>query len=190
MNKNLFKKAWKCYLLYSTYVTAKAFIKARGLGKEDDRHLIGKAIDRIAGYSIEPDNTVIIDNTELYVSYNPYLHLFINRVGSIALIINGTTEVYVDAQFRNMSRNTQNAILCHEMGHRKNAHNPGITYMFDRIKAVLNGKVLPMELEADAYAVSIIGKNNMISALKELATHTHGLTRKEFFYRVKAIERM
>lgn len=186
--KSLLRRLWNCYLLYSTYSTVNAFIKARGTGKENDRHLIGKAIDRMAGYDIEPDDIIVIDDTELHVSYNPYYHLFINRLGCIAVIINGTTEVVIDAQFRKMSNNTQYAILCHEMGHRKNNHIVGITYMFDRIKAVIGGKVLSMELEADAYAVSIMGKVNVINALRELAAYSHGLSRKEFIYRIKAIQ--
>ena len=185
---NLFKTLWKCYSMYSLYITAKAFVKARGLNKEDDRHLIGKAIDRLAGYTIDPDETIVIDDTELHISYNPYLQLFTGSLGGIAVIINDSTEVITDAQYRNMSKNTQYAILCHEMGHRKNNHTATLTYKLDRIKAILNGGVLPMELEADAYAVSIVGKKNMIMALVELAANLHGLSRKEVIYRIRAIK--
>lgn len=188
MKKETLKKLYKGYVAISTLYTGYVFItKSRGTSKEDDRHLIGKAIDRIAGYDIDCDDIIMIDDTELHVSYNPYMHLLTNRLGSVALVIDGTDEVYVDNQYRNMSKDTQYAILCHELGHTKNNHKASVTYVFDRIKAVLNNKVLPMELEADAYAVSIIGKKRMVNALKEIATHLHGLSRKEVLLRIKEL---
>lgn len=185
--KNIIKKTMQLYTIVSLAYTGYLFIKARGTGKEDDRHLLGKAIDRIGGYNIEPDNIVTIDDTELHVSYNPYIHLFTNSLGNIACIINGTTEVYTDIRFRNMNKPTQYAILCHEMGHKKCNHVAGLTYQFDRIKAIKQGKVLPMELEADAYAVSIVGAYSMIVSLKELKTYLKGIAAKEIDLRIKAI---
>ena len=184
----ILKKVYKMYLTLSLAYTGYEFLKARGLGKEDDRHLIGKAIDRIYGYNVDADEIVMIDDTELHVSYNPYLHLFTNSIGSIACIVNGSTDVYTDARFRSMGKATQYAILCHEMGHEKCNHVAGLTYQFDRIKAVLKGKVLPMELEADEYAVSIVGAYSMAYSLRELATYTKGIAKKEIYLRVKHIE--
>lgn len=184
---NLVKKLWKGYLIVSTVYTGIAFLNCRGLGKEDDRHLIGKAIDRLAGYNKEPDRIIIIDDTEMHVSYNPYMQLFTNSLGGIAVVINGTTEVYTDIRFRGMSDATQYAILCHELGHYKHKHNGGITYAFDRLIAIKNKTVLPMELEADMYACSIVGKRAMISALLELKSYLKGYSSKEIELRIKAI---
>lgn len=185
--KSLLKGLWKGYLVASSAYTVIQFIKCRGLKKEDDRHMIGKAIDRLAGYDVGHDDVIIIDDTELHVSYNPYMQLLTNSLGGIAVVLNGTTDVYTDTRFRSMSANTQKAILAHEMGHYKCNHVAGFTYSFNRIKAILNGQVLPMELEADAYACSIVGSVNMVNALKELIPYVHGIARKEVIYRIKAI---
>ena len=186
--KKVIKTLWRMYCWISTILTGYAFIKARGTGKEKDLTLIGKAIDRMQGYSVEADDVILIDDTELHVSYNPYMHLFTNSLGSIACIVTNSTDVYTDVRFRNMHAPTQYAILCHEMGHRKHNHKPGLTYQWDRIKANKQGRVLPMELEADEYAVSIVGYFSMITSLKELATYTKGLSRKEILLRIKYLE--
>jgi hypothetical protein len=185
--KNVLKKVVKGYVLLSTIYTGAKFIQCRGLGKEDDRHMIGKAIDRMAGLSVEHDDVITIDDTEMHVSYNPYLQLFTNSLGGVAVVLKGTTEVYTDAQFRKMSKSTQRAILAHEMGHYKHKHNPGLTYQLDRLKSVMNNKVLKMELEADAYACGIVGPWQMIEALKELST-IKGVSKKELKLRINYIK--
>lgn len=187
--KNLLKKVVKGYVLLSTIYTGVRFIQCRGLGKEDDRHMIGKAIDRITGYNVNHDDVITIDDIEMHISYNPYLQLFTNSLGGIAVVLNGTTEVYTDAQFRKMSKDTQYAILCHEMGHYKHNHIPGKSYTINRIKAITKGRVLKMELEADAYAASIVGTSNMRKALYELTKYTHGMARKEIYLRIKYLNK-
>lgn len=186
--KKVIKMLWKAYCWISTILMGYEFIKARGMGKEKDLTLIRKAIDRMHGYSAEADKVVLIDNTELHVSYNPYLQLFTGSLGGIACIVNGSTDVYTDARFRNMYTPTQYAILCHELGHRKLGHKPGFTYQWDRIKAIKEGKVLPMELEADEYAVCIVGYYSMIKSLEELSQYTKGLSRKEIMLRIKHLK--
>lgn len=186
MKKNkTFKKALRAYYLFSLAYTGYVFAKARGLGKEDDRHLIGKAIDRITGYNVDADEIFTIDGTDVKVSYNPYLQLFTGSIGGIAVVLNGTTEVYTDNNFRNFSKNTKYAVLCHELGHFKCEHKPDATYKFDRLKAIyLDNSVLKMELEADKYAESIVGKKNMIFALRELS-NVKGISKKEIKLRIK-----
>ena len=186
--KKTIKTLWKMYCWISTILTGYAFIKARGVGKEKDLTLIGKAIDRMQGYSVEADSVILINDTELHVSYNPYMHLFTNSLGCIACIITGTTDVYTDARFRNMNASTQYAILCHELGHRKLNHKPGLTYQWDRIKAIMHGRVLPMEIEADEYAVCFVGYYSMIKSLEELSQYTKGLSRKEIMLRIKHLK--
>lgn len=184
---NLLMKVFKAYTMISTVYTMYMFLKARGTAKEDDRHLIGKAIDRFVGLKVEADKVITIDDTEMSILYNPYLQLLTGSLGGVAVVLNGTTEVVIDDNYRNMSEKTQYAILCHELGHYKLGHKPGATYWRDRRKALKNNEVLPMELEADLYAANIIGPYNMINALQELGT-IKGISKKELRLRIKYIK--
>ena len=184
--KNILRTLWKAYWVIGTVSTTITFVRARGLKKEDDRHLLGKAIDRIAGRDIEPDRIVTIDGIDLKVSYNPYVQLFTGTIGGVACVLNCVNEVYVDDQFRKMSKETQYAILCHELGHRKLAHTAYSTYMFDRMVCILNNKVLPMELEADEYACKIASPVIVMNALEEMK-NIKGISKKELSLRVKHI---
>ena len=185
--RNVLKTIWKGYMLFSTIYTGVKFLQCRGLGKEDDRHLIGRVIDTLTGCDVDYDNIVMIDDTELHVSYNPYMQLITNSIGSIAVVMG--TDVYTDVHFRNMSKPTQKAILAHEMGHCKCNHTPiPIIYTYDRLIHILKGKVLSMELEADAYAANVVGKENMIKALLELKQYLKGVSAKDIDLRIKAIK--
>lgn len=185
--KDLLKKVAKGYTLFSFAYVGVKFLQCRGLGKEDDRHLIGRVIDTLTGCDVDYDNIVMIDDTELHVSYNPYMQLFTNSIGSIAVVMG--TDVYTDVHFCNMSKPTQKAILAHEMGHCKCNHTPiPIIYTYDRLIHILKGKVLSMELEADAYAANVVGKENMIKALLELKQYLKGVSAKEIDLRIKAIK--
>lgn len=157
--KGFVRKAITAYNIFSIVYMVYAFMKSRGAGKEDDRHLIGKAIDRISGYDIDADSIITIDETDLHVSYNPYMHLLTNNIGSIAYVLNGTTEVYIDNTFRQLSKNTQRFVLSHELGHYKCGHKADCKYILNRTKAILNGKVLDIEVEADEFAADIIKKS-------------------------------
>ena len=204
--KGFVRKAITAYNIFSIVYMVYAFMKSRGTGKEDDRHLIGKAIDRISGYDIDADSIITIDETDLHVSYNPYIHLFGNNLGSIACVINNTTEVYTDNTFRKLSKCTQKFVLAHELGHYKRNHNPDHKYQLNRVRAILKGQILDMEVEADEYACRMI-RNHLykkygyddcerieryaakvaIKALEELSSHSSGLSRKELKLRAKLI---
>lgn len=185
--KDLLKKVAKGYTLFSFAYVGVKFMQCRGFGKEDDRHLIGRAIDTLTGYDVDYDDIIMIDDTELHVSYNPYMQLLTNSIGGIAVVMG--TNVYTDVHFRNMSESTQKAILAHELGHYKCNHTPiPIIYTYDRLIHILKGKVLSMELEADAYAASVVGKENMIKALLELRKYLKGVSAKEIDLRIKAIK--
>lgn len=185
--RNVLKNLWKGYTLFSFAYVGVKFLQCRGLGKEDDRHLIGRAIDALTGYDVDYDDIIMIDDTELHVSYNPYMQLFTNSIGSTAIVMG--TNVYTDVHFRNMSKSTQRAILAHEMGHYKCNHTPiPIIYTYDRLIHILKGKVLSIELEADAYAANVVGKENMIKALLELKQYLKGVSAKEIDLRIKAIK--
>lgn len=187
--RNLLRNVLRVYAILSTSYVTYEFIKCRGLGKEDDAKLMEDATSRINGFIPDADDVIIIDDNELHVSYNPYMQLFTNSMGSIACIINGTNEVYVDNRYRSMSTSTQYAILCHEMGHRYYNHVAKKGYAIERIKHVMHGQVLNMELEADAYAASIVGKDAMITALKELGTYLHGIPKKEINLRINHLRK-
>lgn len=189
MKKGLLRKALRVYAVLSTGYIVYEFIKCRGLGKENDAKLMEDATSRTIGIIPEADDVIIINDDELHVSYNPYMQLFTNSMGSIACIINGTNEVYVDNRYRNMSASTQYAILCHEMGHRYNNHVAKKGYAINRIKHIMHGQVLNMELEADAYAASIVGTDAMITALQELATYLHGISKKEINLRINHLRK-
>lgn len=185
--KDLLKKVAKGYTLFSFAYVGVKFLQCRGLGKEDDKHLIGRVIDTLTGCDVDYDDIVMIDDTELHVSYNPYMQLFTNTLGYIAVVVG--TDVYTDVHFRNMSKSTQKAILAHEMGHCKCNHTAiPIIYTYDRLIHILKGKVLSIELEADAYAANVVGKENMIKALLELKQYLKGISAKEIDLRIKAIK--
>lgn len=182
-------KIMLAYTAVSTVAYAVQFVQVRGLGKEDDMGLLGKAIDRIAGYPIEPDSVVTLDGTELRVSYNPYMHMAANRVGCGAMFVPNTNEVFTDNNYRKMSPATQRAMLAHELGHYKLAHKGGILYPLERLKAVYWDKsVLKMELEADMYAAKLLGVDTYLKAMQEWYK-VPGVCKKELILRAKYIKK-
>lgn len=205
-SKSIVKKVVTAYNVISTVYLGCAFLKSRGTKKENDGQLILKAIDTLSGSVAEPDSIITIDETEMHVSYNPYMHLFTNSIGCIAGIMNGTTDVYTDNTFRKLSKKTQMFVLAHELGHHKYEHKPGFTYQIDRFKATIKGQVLDIELEADEFAAEYIRDKylekygydydnynhilkltakTVINCLEELSKYTTGLARKELLLRAK-----
>lgn len=178
----------KAYMAVSTVYTSVKFMQCRGVGKEDDKRMINNAVDRISGFGIECDKIVTLDDTELSVSFNPWLHLLTNNLGCIALVVNGTTEVFTDNNFRRMSPETQKAVLAHELGHYKCGHKPGVLYQLDRLKAIVCNKVLDMELEADLYAAKLVGFKTYLKALHELSK-VNGVSKKEIRLRMQYLKK-
>ena len=191
--KGIVRRIVLAYGAVSTIATAYSFIKARGLGHENDRILILKAMDRMRGDNIPADKTfrfkTATDDIELKVSYNPYIHLFANRLGSTAMVTPKTGEVFVDNTFRKMDDPIQRAFLAHELGHIVLRHSAGATYMLDRLKATyVDRKVLSIELEADEYAATIVSPWVMIAALKELGEQPFA-SKREILLRMKNINK-
>ena len=202
--KNILKTVGKAVLIYDAAMlgfTAYEFIKARGLNKENDLDMIDEVCNKMFGLHCNADKVVNIKGTALYVSYNPYMHLYYKTLGAIATRLVNSTEVYVDNTFRKMSKVTQLFILCHELGHYECKHdNIGLSYNNDRIKAVLKGQILDIELEADTYAAETFmelfpnkSKEEItsiaIKALKEQAKNSSGFARKELELRVAFFKR-
>ena len=83
-------------------------------------------------------------------------------VAGVALVDFGNTMVpciYVDKLYEKMSKNAQDFVVNHELGHFE-YHREQLINGFTR-----NDK---MENEADEYAAQIMGYDNVIEALKEL----------------------
>ena len=186
MSKNL-KKAIKviikAYPVFDLVRTAYVMIKSRGKNV-DDKVLIEQACEMMVG--ICPVNTeeVKVGDETLHCVFNPYFLLFIGRLGCSAIVFPENKLVVYDNTFRKLSQESKIAILAHELGHIKKNHKAGISYMLKRKAYVLIDKIMPMELEADRYAVSIVGKERFIEALTSVSTG------KEVRLRVKAIREM
>jgi Zn-dependent peptidase ImmA (M78 family) len=201
--KTFLKVARKTAQVYNAILlgyTACEFIKARGVGKEDDLNMINEVYNKVMGLPCTPDKIININGTDLSVSYNPYMHLCCKNLGSIASRMVNTNEVYVDNTFRKMSKTTQLFILCHELGHIKCKHdNISSSYNRDRLKAVMKDQVLDIELEADAYAGECLEtlfpnkpRKELIKlatkALEEQASFTKGFTKRELKLRAYLIK--
>lgn len=190
--KNRFKTALKvCKWAARTHV-AYNFVKSRGVGKENDIALIIDAIKRISGDNRGEeyaDEIVNFRGEDMYIKYNPYFHLFVGAIGSIATNIIGTKDVIVDDNFRKLSDRAKRALLAHELGHYKLEHRPGFSliYMLERTLCTLQGKVLDIELEADEYACKLVGAKTFVEALEEFPTSDF-LSKKEIQLRIKHIK--
>lgn len=187
--KTILKLIWRGVQIVSYINLIKRFIISRGLEKEEDLKMLIDMVDLLQGNKIEgPDDIVLLDDVELHVSYNPYVHLVTNAIGSIASIY-PTGDVIVDNTFRLLCPATQRAILAHELGHIKLGHKANIFYPFKRMAYIFAGKVLEMELEADVYAASIVGNKIMIETLEYLKYFIGPIDKKEIDLRIKALRK-
>lgn len=112
--------------------------------------------------------------------------------------------IYVNETYKNLLYNKYKifcAIALHELGHYLNGdlnENNGMDtaqISQERLNCILNNKVLPMELNADKFAVNEIGKSTMNSSIdyliklrKERNDPGMQLAIKEFELRKKAIK--
>lgn len=185
------KTVVRVYTVVSTVVTVIELIKARGIHKEDDKALIEEGSSILAG--IAPTNDfeqIKVGEDTVLCKFSPYSMLFLGRIGSTALVLDNGMVLY-DDNFRRLSKQSQVAVLAHELGHIKHQHRADSTYLLDRAFYAFSGKVLPMELEADAYAVSIVGKEEMIKALKGISKYSTSIAgRLEIRNRIKSIREM
>lgn len=164
-------------------------MKARGTSKLNDKELISQAADIKTGFWYTPDDTINIDNRQLNVTFNPYVHVAMNTLGSIA-VVTSTGDVFVDNTFKRLSDNAQSFVLHHEMGHVTLKHNGGPAYQLNRLMKVLSNHVLDIELEADKWAMDHVGKDIAIQGLKEMRSLTiDPISRREITFRINALNK-
>ena len=92
--------------------------------------------------------------------------------------------IIVDDNFMELSQPTKEFIIQHEIGHLVNSH---VYTMKKFIKRNMSSKVSDDEREADEYSCLKVGKENTISALKEIL-RIEGIRKKEIVRRIKLIE--
>lgn len=86
--------------------------------------------------------------------------------------------IVVDSDFLKLDENVRNYLLYHEIGHIKNNHLNMTKEKAKRTILLRRLGILPkMEIEADCYAASVIGKSNTINALKTLMRNNNKRSR-------------
>lgn len=124
------------------------------------------------------------DKENLYmVRYNPFIVMLAKAAVAANCGIaeygdeDKITIIYVDNSFRKLDPEVQKAVIAHEVGHTMSGHT-----------AEHNARRLNKENQADSYAASIIGVDNMIAALSKL----HGcdfIARLELKRRIKMLKK-
>ena len=184
------KKLKKLIRMLSTLQLLLILVRARGIErKENDKALIKAALKTLSTMEVAPDKYMFVDGTEIGVTYNPYVHLFLMNPGGVAMLCPGGTNVVVDDNFRKMTPECQTWVLAHELGHYTYKHQGGMLYLYERMLHILQGKVMPCELEADRFATSIAGKNAGVEALKAIGKSGDIFSKIEAWLRINAIRK-
>ena len=105
-----------------------------------------------------------------YNVYNNSAAILANKA-RFALVNPENSVIFCDTEFMNMSETAKKFIIEHENGHIINHHVVKKDYWLKRKLCIFGGKVLPIELEADEYAASVIGKEAARIGLKEMYSH-------------------
>lgn len=92
------------------------------------------------------------------------------QLAVVATYENGKHDIFVDNVFMDLSPETQQFIIEHEIGHIMHRHK---TELKQRQWDMFWGKVHQHEIEADQYAAHMVGKEAAIRALKELYKITY-----------------
>lgn len=101
--------------------------------------------------------------------------------------------IAIGSAFSTLSESTQAAIIQHEVGHHVLGHLDNMVALtsYNGVRNIypLTGNVISIELEADAYAASIVGNSSMVDALKELRelNQLPSIAKKELNLRIKAL---
>lgn len=103
------------------------------------------------------------------------------QFAAILIYTTGEHEIYVDDAFLELSPETQQFVIEHERGHMVMKHKSDLK---KRRWATLTGKVYMDEIEADAYAMFVLGKEAVLHGLEELYKITYD---KEIKRRIKIV---
>ena len=82
--------------------------------------------------------------------------------------------IMTDRHFEELSENTKRFLLLHETGHQVYKHNEYLAtksqeeVFTERLNYISKNKVMPIELEADAYALNFMTKEEAYEALQEM----------------------
>ena len=124
------------------------------------------------------------DGNNLYVArYNPYM-LLVAKAAVAANFghseYNGKriTYIFVDNLFESLNEKSQRAIIAHEIGHTMSNHS-----------AAHNLRTLKKEGQADSYAASIVGINNMVVALSKMGASLNFISRIELKIRIHMLKK-
>ena len=188
--KKVIKTIKKIYTMYCYAITAYNCIKSRGFRKLNDKGLLINALELLIDDCSSEYGLVDIYK-EMEVYFNPYFMMLVCKPGSIAFVNKYTNKCVVDNTFMNMTYETRYFILSHEYRHTLQDVNiiDGLICALTRCLYILIGKVHPLELDADKYALEICGKENSINALKEImkANKLNFISNLEIKRRIKYI---
>ena len=123
------------------------------------------------------------DDDNLYVTeYNPYMLLVAKATvaanfGYMDYMGKRLTIIFTDNRFESMDKKSQRAIIAHEIGHTMSNHS-----------AAHNMRTLKKEHQADTYAASIVGIDNMVAALNTIGASLNFISRVELKLRIHMLK--
>lgn len=83
-----------------------------------------------------------------------------------------TNKIRANQEFKKLDKHLQEAMVAHEQGHRyNNEHKQNLNDIpnpFYRLGCLMRGEVDEAELNADKYALNLLGKQKYIYALNEI----------------------
>lgn len=132
------------------------------------------------GIAVTPPASIEVSGIQctLYVIYNPYM--VISRGWAVAGCLTDTISqivVFVDDDFMAMSKNTQEFIVWHEIGHIEHRHN-----------SVMLIRNIKHEYEADLFAKTRSNADG-VQALTEISKYVTTLSKIELRKRITALVR-
>lgn len=118
-------------------------------------------------------NVAIPFRCDEIIHSNHSLALTLTYIAIAAGDLYGNENIYVDDEFFKLPEKVQIFIYEHERGHIESGHLKAANAesMQERMKNFKKGIVSQIELEADAYAASVIGKDHAVAALFYLESH-------------------
>lgn len=143
------------------------------------------------GIAVKDPFIVPINNIEctVYTLFNPYavmLHGY-----KCATCVTDTVNqivILVDDSYMKLTKGARDFVQWHELGHIEQNHVFNKRSPLKRLINILRGITEDNEINADKYALSMMGNYKSFSALMELSFLCRGLARKELRRRAKIIK--